>query len=200
MIKAVVFDLGGVLVELAPVTKVFDYVADEAESEFWQHWLHSDVVRRFETGNSTLNEFIADIKVELNLAMPHDDLIARHRGFVQGLYPGVFSLLDQLRNDYTLVSLSNNNPVHWPIMMSDYGLAEHFDFHFPSHETGLIKPDHNAFENVANCLELDSRQLLFIDDNQINVDAAKRSGLQAYQAKGIDAVRSVLMEQCGLIA
>ena len=195
MIKALVFDFGGVLVELAPVRTVFPHAAHEDEAEFWQRWLHSDVVRRFETGQSSLFEFIADIKAELKLELSHDELVQRHRDFTQGVYPGVFGLLEQLRSRYTLVSLSNNNPVHWPIMMSDYGLESHFDYHFPSHITGFIKPDYEAFENVVSTLELAPEEIVFLDDNIVNVDAAKQVGIQAFEVKGFTAVQALLREQ-----
>lgn len=192
MIKAAVFDLGGVLVKLAPLSEVFGQITDEPDNVFWHRWLHSDVVRQFETGQSTLNEFIAEIRVELNLDLSHDELIQRHRNFVRGLYPGVNDLLSRLKHTHLLVSLSNNNPVHWPIMMNDYELEALFDFHFPSHETGLIKPDLNAFENIMSSLDLQADEMLFIDDNQVNVDAAQCAGLVAVQAKGINATKKAL--------
>jgi putative hydrolase of the HAD superfamily len=192
MIKAVVFDLGGVLVKLAPLSEVFGQSTGEPDTVFWHRWLHSEVVRQFETGQSTLDEFVADIRSELDLSLSHDELIQRHRNFVRGLYPGVSNLLSRLKKTHLLVSLSNNNPVHWPIMMNDYGLENQFDFHFPSHETGLIKPDHNAFENIMSNLNLQSDEMLFIDDNQVNVDAAKNVGIAAVQVKGIEAAEKAL--------
>ncbi|MBN4078410.1 HAD-IA family hydrolase, partial [Gammaproteobacteria bacterium AH-315-C21] len=76
---------------------------------------------------------------------------------------------------------------------NDYGLERQFHFHFPSHETGLIKPDHNAFENITDSLSLQPNEVLFIDDNEINVNAAKEVGFLACQAKGIDAARRGLI-------
>ncbi len=200
MIKALVFDLGGVLVELAPVQTVFSHSAHEDEAEFWRCWLHSDTVRRFETGQSSLFDFISDIKAELKLELSYEELVQRHRSFVQGVYPGVFKLLERLRSRYTLVSLSNNNPVHWPIMMSDYGFEPYFDYHFPSHITGFIKPDGDAFENVISQLELAPEQIIFLDDNIINVDAARQAGMQAFEVKGFAAAQALLKERLQFIA
>lgn len=195
MIKAVVFDLGGVLVKLSSISQVFGPDIENCDKNFWHNWLHSDVVRRFETGASLLEEFISDIKAELGLSFSEAELTQRHRSFVQGLYPGTYELLEQLRDQYSVVSLSNNNPVHWPIMMEDYDLEHRFDHHFPSHMTSLIKPDHSAFENVIQKLAIQPNEMLFVDDNVINVEAAKKLGIDAYVTKGIDEVTKLLREQ-----
>ena len=195
MIKAVVFDLGGVLVKLSSIEQIFGPDIDSCEKSFWRAWLHSNVVRKFETGCSSLEEFISDIKAELGLSFSEQELVQRHRSFVQGLYPGSHELLDQLRGRYRLVSLSNNNPVHWPIMMNDYDLAHRFDHHFPSHETGLIKPDHSAFENILEKLAVQPTEMLFIDDNLVNVEAANQLGIDAHVTKGIDDVLQLFKER-----
>lgn len=199
MTKALVFDLGGVLVELTPVSQVFERVFEGGENAFWRYWLHSPAVRRFETGGASLEEFIAAIKAEMHLTFDDETLIQRHRSFVKGVYPGVYELLDQLRGNYRLVSLSNNNPVHWPIMMKECGLEQRFEQHFPSHQTGLIKPDAIAFENVIEQLGIKPAEALFVDDNSVNVEGAKQVGLQAYQTKGVEEAKR-LFQELGLIA
>ncbi len=195
MIKVVLFDLGGVLVKLSPLSKIFGSAIAGREHDFWGIWLHSETVRRFETGCSTLEEFIADIQKELDLPYSETELMQRHRNFVEGMYAGAYDLLEQLRNNYVLASLSNNNPVHWPIMMDDYDLADRFDHHFPSHQTGLIKPDSVAYENVINTLGVAANEIFFIDDNIINVDAAKVLGISAHVTKGIDELTDLLIQQ-----
>jgi len=55
---------------------------------------------------------------------------------------------------------------------------------------------HSAFENVIDSLELLPKELLFIDDNDINVKAARQTELIAYKAKGIEAVHAILVRHC----
>ena len=55
-----------------------------------------------------------------------------------------------------------------------------------------IKPDHDVFEHVATTLSLDPGEILFVDDNQINVDAARVFGMQVQHCVGPHEVRAVL--------
>jgi len=55
-----------------------------------------------------------------------------------------------------------------------------FDYHFYSCEMGIKKPDCKYFEYIVSTLEVPASQLLFIDDKESNVNAAKQVGLQAF--------------------
>ena len=79
-------------------------------------------------------------------------------------------------------------------MASDLQLGPVFDHHFVSHLTGRIKPDADAFENVVDSLDYRPEQVLFLDDNTINIDAAKRFGMQAVRVRGIDETKRALVE------
>jgi putative hydrolase of the HAD superfamily len=63
-----------------------------------------------------------------------------------------------------------------------------FAHHWPSHETGLIKPDHAAFEQVVTALGIPPHRIVYVDDNQQNVDQACAVGLEAYRTVGLTAV------------
>lgn len=200
MFKALVFDLGGVLVELAAIDEVLGIAIDrEGQKALWRYWLTSPVVRRFETGQSSLDEFIDDLTADLNLTACKEHLLRNHRGWTKRAYPGVHELLNRLHGKYILASLSNNNPVHWPIMMNEFALEKHFDYHFPSHKTGLIKPDQAAYRNVIETLAVAPEQILFVDDNSLNVEAATEAGMQAHLTKGFDELKALLVEQLKLI-
>ena len=67
---------------------------------------------------------------------------------------------------------------------------QHFDHHFASHLIDRIKPDHDAFEHVASTLGIEPGAILFVDDNQINVDAARAFGMQAQRCLGPGEVRA----------
>jgi putative hydrolase of the HAD superfamily len=71
----------------------------------------------------------------------------------------------------------------------------HFDHHFASHLIDRIKPDRDAFEYVAERVGMAPREIFFVDDNRINVDAARAVGFDAHLCVGPDAVRRVLDER-----
>jgi putative hydrolase of the HAD superfamily len=73
-------------------------------------------------------------------------------------------------------------------------LGAAFDSHFVSHLTGRIKPDAAAFEHVVESLGCSPAAVLFFDDNLLNVDAAKRLGMQSVRVQGVEETKRVLVE------
>ena len=67
-----------------------------------------------------------------------------------------------------------------------------FDEQYLSYEMGLVKPDRQAFDHTIAGLGCDAGRVLFLDDNQINVDGARAAGLTAEKAVGPDEARTVL--------
>ena len=61
------------------------------------------------------------------------------------------------------------------------GMGTRFDDHFPSHKTGMLKPDLECFDNVVRELDIAPDRILFLDDNEVNVLAAREAGLKAEQ-------------------
>jgi glucose-1-phosphatase len=67
-----------------------------------------------------------------------------------------------------------------------------FDNHFVSHLTGKIKPDSDAFEHVVHSLGCTPDQVLFFDDNSLNVEAARKIGIYAIRVRGAIEAQHVL--------
>ena len=75
------------------------------------------------------------------------------------------------------------------------GYADLFDDTFYSYELGVAKPAPAYFTAVLDRLSLPAEQVLFVDDNRANVDAARTVGLRAEQwhvEDGQDALRGHL--------
>jgi putative hydrolase of the HAD superfamily len=103
-------------------------------------------------------------------------------------------MLARIPSSYQRAVLSNSNALHWPRVQNEMQLGAAFDSHFVSHLTGRIKPDAAAFEHVVESLRCRPASVLFLDDNLLNVDAAKRLGMQAVRVQGIDETQRVLIE------
>jgi len=59
---------------------------------------------------------------------------------------------------------------------------------------GMLKPDLQAFEYVAQSLGLPPHRVLFLDDNQINVEAARTVGFSASRVLGVEQARTALID------
>lgn len=196
--KALLFDLGGVLVDwdgVAPIVKLSGgEVAAEKARTFW---LESVWVRTFETGKCTAEAFAAGCVEELGLDISPNHFIDEFARWDRGPFCGALELLNQLSNTYPLYCLSNNNCIHWQ-NQGTQSLTSRFEKVFVSFETGLVKPDRGAFLNVLGQVPEEAPQILFFDDNQECVEAAIELGFQARKVNGLPELRQTLASICCL--
>ena len=188
-INAIVFDLGGVLVELSGVNTMLRWSALNLNEEgLWQRWLHSPTVRAFETGVINADQFAEQLVVEMQLQVEPQEFLDAFVAWPTGLFDGVPELLTKLRQDFSLACLSNTNALHWPRLMEEMQLASHLDHSFGSHLLGKIKPDHDIYEHLIDKLSVAPNSILFFDDHALNVNAAQSLGIQAVHARGVTEV------------
>ena len=116
--------------------------------------------------------------------------------WVPGPQDGAAELLRETKaSGVQTACLSNTNEAHWS---ADNGLAtfvEQFDHRFLSFEIGHVKPDPSAFIHVVAELKCYSADVLFLDDVQVNVDAARAFGLDAELANGVETAREILQRR-----
>lgn len=103
-----------------------------------------------------------------------------------------------LRGRVGLAILSNSGDGAREEEERRFGLSEIFDPICYSHEQGVLKPDAGAFERALDRIGASAAQVLFIDDNLPNIDAAQALGIRAVlhhdNATTIDAIEDFLAE------
>jgi putative hydrolase of the HAD superfamily len=192
-VEAVLFDVGGVLVEVSGVDRLRGWTnPSHSDEDVWRLWLGSGTVRAFEAGAIEALDFAESLISELGLPVEPPELLDEFVRWIPGLLPGARELLDDLVAGVGRATLSNSNPLHWPRIMDDMGLRDRFDTHFVSHLTGRVKPDPEAFEHAVAGLGCRPGAVVFVDDNAINVDAARRLGIEAHRARGVAEARRIL--------
>lgn len=191
--RAVLFDLGGVLVALAGIAMFRGWLGERvSEEEMWNLWLDSPAVQTYERGAMTTAEFGEAAVAEFGLPMTPDIFLGRFGDFVAGLYPGVPALLGRVRPGVRRACLSNTNALHWDKMHDEMGLGGLLDHHYASHLIGEVKPDAAAYAAAIEGLELAPDRILYLDDVARNVEAGRGAGLRAEQVQGIAELEAVL--------
>lgn len=196
-IEAVVFDMGGVIVKLRPLTAVLTGV-DLDHDAIMERWILSSAVRLFEAGQCDVDEFADRLIDEFELPFDRQTMIERFAAFPQGLFDGAAELVAEVSERCATGILSNTNEFHWATQPDHEVIDAMFDHEYLSCRVGLVKPDAAIYEHVAADLGLAAEQVLFLDDNQINVDGALAVGMQAAVARGPAAARAVL-ESLGVL-
>ena len=200
-IEIVLFDVGGVLVEVAGIEKLREWTGpNRSDEEIWTMWLHSPAARDFESGRIDADRFAHQLTDELDLPIHPQAMLDDLPTWIAGVLPGAREMLDDVIPGIRRGALSNSNPVHWPRIINEdeLGLGAYFDTQFVSHLTGHLKPDADAFAYAIGELGCRPDAIVFVDDNQANVDAAVRAGIRAHLTRGPQEARHVL-EQYGLI-
>ena len=195
--SAVVFDLGGVLIDWNPrylYRQLFD--GDEAAMETFltevttPEWnLQQDAGRSWDDAVAALTRQHPE----------HAELIAAYRDrwpetLGEAIGPTV-EILDELRRaGVRLFALSNWSAETFPVARKRYPFLGWFEGIVISGEVGITKPDERVYRQLLERNGLDPASTVFVDDNEANVRAADEIGMIAIRFEGGDALRSTLSD------
>src|SRR3954463_3427886 len=166
----------------------------DSDEELWRRWLTSEPVRRVERGAGTDEEFAAALVGGGKLPMTAAELLGAFPGWLVGAYDGAVELVREVAARARVACFSNTNRIHWEAGVSKWPLIKEFERAFVSFEIGAVKPDVEAFEIVVRELGVPASAALFLDDNQLNVDAARAVGMQSRRVLGVAGARAALQD------
>lgn len=193
-VEIVLFDLGGVLLEVGGVAPMRELSGIATDEELWARWLGCRWVQQLEAGRCTPDEFAAGVVSDWELAVTPPAFLATFGAWVNSPFPGAPELVAETGHAARIGCLSNTNAFQWDAHFGALPLIDAFEFRFLSFELGLVKPDPAIFAAVAAGLPAAPEQVLFLDDNAVNVAAAVDSGFAARHVRGVDEARRALVE------
>ncbi|CAM5775304.1 hydrolase [Labrys miyagiensis] len=180
-IKAVVFDLGGVLIDWNPLYLYRQLIPDEVEAQrFLADICTPEWNRQMDAGRP-----FAEAVSELSGLYPHHEALisafhTRWPDMLGGVIEGTVAILDQLhREGVALHAISNWSAETFPIARERYPFLAHFGVLIVSGERKLAKPDPAIFELFLAESGLEANACVFIDDNADNIATAAALGFRA---------------------
>lgn len=151
---------------------------------------HRDAWIRFEHGELTeeqyLRAFFADGR-SFDHAAFAETVKAAYR-WIDGVEP----LLAELRDAGTPMHAMSNYPCWYRWIEERLGLGRYLEWTFVSCETGLRKPDPEAYRHAARTLGVPAERCVFVDDRRKNVDAARAVGMRGIVFESADQLRRAL--------
>lgn len=194
-VEAVVFDLGGVLIDWDPrhlYRKLFP--GDEAAMEAFLATVCTQEWNEEQDSGRSWDEAVA---VLCRTHPRHRDLIAayhyRWEEMLGGEISGTVDILAELRaRQMPLYALTNWSAEKFPIARDRFPFLAWFRAIVVSGEIAMRKPEPRIFRHLLARHGLEAERTLFIDDSARNVTAARAEGMQAVQFTSPEALRAQL--------
>lgn len=191
--KAVIFDLGNVLVayDHRRTLEALAEVSAATVDELWA--IAHEIGHTLEVGDMSGAE-LHELLVQR--AGTTRDFERFFTAFCAGMTPDPaaldYALSIQDWPDATAAVISNTNELHVRWLDEHVAALKQFDLVMMSNEVHLVKPDPAIFLLALELLDLPPAQTLFIDDMAENVDAAKELGMAGLVYEGWDRTRPAL--------
>jgi 2-haloacid dehalogenase len=199
-VDAVVFDLGGVLIDWNPRHLYRQLFDDEAAME---EFLATVCTLEWHVAHD-LGQSTAESCAELALEHPeHASMILawaeRSEDMIGGAIDETVSILADLRAaGVRCYVLSNMEPETFPLRLERFDFLHWFDGHVISGLEGIVKPDPKIFHRMLRRFDLQPSRTVFIDDSAVNVEAASEIGIKAILFESPAQLRKDL-EDLGLL-
>ena len=180
--KAILFDLGGVLIDLAP-SKVFEHwakAADVTPASLAARWKIEAAYKAHEKGKMEFIEFTSHLQKQLGISITQSDWKTGWNTLLGQPFPDLLPRLSALAKRIPLYCFSNTNQTHWTALTARTNhpqLGGFFQKTYLSYAIGRRKPNVESYRWVTNDMGYRPTDIAFLDDNAANIHGAKRAGL-----------------------
>jgi len=194
-IKNIIFDLGGVIINLdnQRTEDAFTAMGVKGFREYFGHGHAASFFKEYEVGGISDAEFIDSIRKLTGISVPDEEIVRGWNALLLDFPPERIQLLKELGKSYRIFLFSNTNALHLAALQQTYAatfgpgsLDDLFERTYYSHLLGMRKPDKVSFEHILRENQLQGSETLFVDDALINVEGAEGAGLKGlYLRPGI---------------
>ena len=199
VVEAWLFDLGNVVmgIDFGRALAYWAKAAERDARELQQRFVFDEAYERHERGEIDAQQYFASLRPRLDVDLTDEQFATGWNAIYTGLIAEVASLLPALAKSRPLYAFTNTNVTHHKAWAKLYASTlEHFEHIFLSCAMGLRKPEAAAFAAIAKETGVPLERILFFDDTQENVVAARATGLPAVWVQSpqdvVDAVTPYL--------
>jgi len=195
MIKAVILDLGNVIVTV-DFRRCHDALAGVCAhpvAEIPRRIRSTGLVERFETGAASPDDFYREVSGVLGMNVSYDKF--------WDIWGSIFapepiipeSMLEGLHRGRRLLLLSNTNSMHFSTIQAKHPrLLRHFDSFVLSYEVGALKPEPRVYQEAIARAGCRAEECFFTDDMAPYVEGARQQGIDAVQFQSLEQLEQEL--------
>lgn len=197
LIKNIVFDMGGVLIDFNFDRTLKEYYPEKYHDILNQLVFKNDVWRRMDGGFERSDDVIARV-----VPLLPEETRQLMSGMISDFYPympaidGMADLIKRLKKaGYSVYLLSNATPRFFDRYL-DIPALTLMDGYFISALYKLLKPQREIYEAFCNKFSLKAEECFFIDDMPQNIQGAKDYGMSGFIfKKDIQALEKALNDE-----
>ncbi|MGZ3883314.1 MAG: HAD family hydrolase [Bacteroidia bacterium] len=202
-IKNVIFDLGGVIInlDLNRTIREFNRVSQIPFENIYTQAAQAELFNLFDKGKIPESDFFAELKKQIAFTGSDDVLIKAWNAMLLDVPEQRLDVLVEMKHNYNTFLLSNTCETHISAfereLHREHGVKnfnDYFDKVYYSCRLGMRKPDKEIFEFVLTENSLDPAETVFIDDSIQHVQSAGACGINAFLLEKNMEVGSLLKE------
>lgn len=187
-IKNIVFDLGGVIMNLdvSRTIKAFKELGiNNIVNNTGHNYKHS-FFYEFEIGKISEDSFLESLLNVSDQSPNYKEIKQAWNAMILEMPEERIDFIKNLKANYNLFLLSNTNSIHQYKFMNEFkdkytfSLNSLFKKAYYSHEIGIRKPEVEAFNFILNDSNLKAEETLFVDDSLSNIRAAQDAGIKTF--------------------
>ncbi|HTB52839.1 MAG TPA: HAD family phosphatase [Ferruginibacter sp.] len=188
-IKNIIFDLGGVLlnIDYSKTATAFQQLGFENFDELFSQFKANELFEKLETGDISEELFYQEVQKYAPNKVDQKDIYIAWNAMLLDFRKSSLDFIDAIKDKYRLFLLSNTNIIHLTafkeIFQKEIGkpsLDGYFIKSYYSHEINLRKPYKNIYAFVLQDGDMKAEETLFIDDSYNNIATAKDMGIQTH--------------------
>ena len=195
--KALLFDIGGVVIEV-DMQRSFDHWGDKSgtdASTIAERHRRDEVHDRYERGEIATETYMDHLRQLLELDLSQTEMVDGWNALLGPEIEGIRAVLQRLSGTVPLAAFSNTNAAHVQTLSARFAdVLGHFDTVYVSSSIGHRKPELKSFLHVADAMGLRPEEILFFDDSSVNLDGARKAGLQTVHVRTHDDVLAALAQ------
>lgn len=202
-VKALLFDLGGVIVDLDyhKTINAFDALGVANTESIYNQFNQTEIFDGFETGSLTGKEFIHLMKDQIPTYSSESEIKKAWNAMILGFEEAKLKQIKKYSEKIPCYLLSNTNEIHLEYIQTLLGempfknLELLFSKCYYSHIIGKRKPHKETFEWVLNDMGYTAEDVLFIEDSPQHIEGAKTMNLNTLyltQERSLEEIESWL--------
>jgi len=188
-IKNIIFDLGGVIINLDNklTEKAFVELGAKDFHQYFGHGFAASFFKEYEVGKISDEEFISELRKLGNLKVSDEVIMDAWNALLLDIPIERINLLKKLQQQYRLFLFSNTNALHMVKVNEIFEetakgekLDRLFEKAYYSNLMGMRKPTVESFQYIIDENKLIGHETVFVDDALVNVEGANAAGLKGY--------------------